>query len=650
MNLNKRCFSFLLSLLLILSSVNLSFAQKTAFTDVPDNHWASNVIGKWSGERYNVLKGDGKGNFHPNKGLTLGEFTTILSKTFGYTQRVSAEVTPMWAKDPIEKAITAGILPKTDTVNANQIVTRQQAIKYIALAFSIQAEEGETLFADNKDISKEYKPYVKAFQEMGYVGGDNKDISKAKFNPQANYTRAEAMQVIDNTISDIIDKQTKDKTYPKNIIIRKENTTLENIKTKESLIIGQGAKDSKINIDKVEIGKSLIIYGGEEITVNNDSPIKNTIVNKPYKKDITLKGKFTTITVHDKTTLHIIGEAEKIILLGSAKATLNGKEVQSSTTDNKKTNSNTGGTGSGGSGGNNPSIIVTTPFPTGKTENNAIDVKYTATPSKGATIKQVSYIINDDLEEYIYLSGGDGINQKGTLGTGRVLLLPGENKVVFKVIDSSGKSATFDVKERPNFDYGIQTPKAQSHEISNLIDGSGGKFINNRIIIYLKNETDSAQTQEIVKYLDGTIIGKNNVVNKIVIRIQKNTEDELKAICEDIKNKYPDTVEHATIEKLGLIGPTTNTMHTNDPWWNEIRTHELRNQDDVVIGRDENVPLAWGARSINAPDAWRNIERSSSTNREIRVGIIDNGVRRTHSDLNIPSIMELRTWKNHSGS
>lgn len=549
MDLNKRCFSLVLSLLLILSSADLSFAQKTDFADVPDRHWASRVIAKWSGERYNVLKGDGKGNFHPNKGLTLGEFTTILSKTFGYTQKVSAEVTPMWAKDPIEKAIAAGILPMTDTVNADQIVTRQQAIKYIALAFSIQGKEGETPFADNKDITKEYRPYVKAFQEMGYVGGDNKDISKAKFDPKENYTRAEAMQVIDNTISDIIDKQTKDKTYPKNLIIRKENTTLENIKTKESLIIGQGAKDSKINIDKVEIGRSLIIYGGEEIVVDSNDPIKDTIVNKPYKKDITLKGKFDTITVHDKTTLHIIGEAEKIILLGNAKATLNGKEMRSSI-DNPKTNPNKGATGNSGSGGKDPSIIVTTPFPSGKTENNAIDVKYTATPSKGATIKQVSYIINDDLEEYIYLSGGDGIGQKGTLGTGRVLLLPGENKVVFKVVDSSGKSATFDVKERPDFDHGSQTPNIQPDEISDLSDGTGRKFVNNRIVIYARKNISSKQVENVVRSINATIIGKATATGRYTIKVSKSTEDELLKMCERLMKDHPSIIERAGLSLI----------------------------------------------------------------------------------------------------
>ena len=402
MNLNqkqiKKRLSLILSLLLIISSVNISSAAKTRFADVPDTHWASKVIAKWSGEDYDVLQGDSKGNFNPSKGLTLGEIMTIISKTFGYVQKQETQVTPSWAKESVEKAVAAGILPKTEKIDANKMITRQEAIKYIAIAFGIQCSQGNTPFIDDQDIDEQYKGYVKAFYDMGYITGDNKDKSKAKFNPKANYTRAEAMQVIDNILSDIIDRYTRDQTYEKNIIIRKAGVNLHNVKTKQNIIIAQGVQDSNISIDKVQIGKSLIIYGGKDISAISDKMIENTIINRPYKS-VTLRGIFNTVTVHDKTTVHIIGKAEKIILLGSAKATLNGKEVEQtqdkddknqtpSTTTNPttKTPSNGGGAGGGGTsgGGNtgtigdNPSITVTTKFPTGTLSDSAIDIKYIA--------------------------------------------------------------------------------------------------------------------------------------------------------------------------------------------------------------------------------------------------------------------------------
>ena len=570
MNLNqkqtKKRLSLILSLLLIISSINISSAAKTKFSDVPDTHWASKVIAKWSGEDYDVLQGDGKGNFNPSKGLTLGEFMTIISKTFGYVQKQETQVTPSWAKESVEKAIAAGILPKTEKIDANKMITRQEAIKYIAIAFGIESSQGNTVFIDDQDIDEQYKGYVKAFYDMGYIAGDNKDKSKAKFNPKAYYTRAEAMQVIDNILSDIIYRYTRDKTYEKNIIIRKAGVNLHNIKTKQNIIIAQGVQDSNISMQKVQIGKSLIIYGGKDISAISDKMIDNTIINRPYKS-VTLRGIFNTVTIHDKTTVHIIGKAEKIILLGSAKAKLNLEEVVQTKDDKNQTPSkstkpitgtpgNGGGAGGGGTsgGGNtgtigdNPSITVTTKFPTGTLSDSAIDIKYIATPSKGASIKEVTYTINDNFTEYLYYASEDENERKGTLGQGRVLLQPGTNKIVFTVTDTAGKSGKYIVNQQPTFSEGTYRPRIKKSELSYLSDGSGRKFANNRIILNMKDNATKKDVDEIVEYVNGEIIGYLYIIGLVTIRVPENTEEGLKAMCRDIKNKYHNIVEYVDIE------------------------------------------------------------------------------------------------------
>jgi len=560
MNLNqkqtKKRLSLILSLLLIISSINISSAAKTKFSDVPDTHWASKVIAKWSGEDYNVLQGDGKGNFNPSKGLTLGEIMTVISKTFGYVQKQETQVTPSWAKESVEKAIAAGILPKTEKIDANKMITRQEAIKYIAIAFGIESSQGNTVFIDDQDIDEQYKGYVKAFYDMGYITGDNKDKSKAKFNPKANYTRAEAMQVIDNILSDIIDRYTIDKTYEKNIIIRKAGVNLHNIKAKQNIIIAQGVQDSNISMDKVQIGKSLIIYGGKDISAISDKMIENTIINRPYKS-VTLRGIFNTVTVHDKTTVHIIGKAEKIILLGSAKAKLNLEDVvqtkddknqtpSKSTNPTTKTPNSGGGEITQGSTGTIPSITVTTKFPTETLSDSAIDIKYIATPSKGASIKEVTYTINDNFTEYLYYASEN--ERKGTLGQGRVLLQPGPNKIVFTVTDTAGKSGKYIVNQQPTFSEGTYRPRIKKSELSYLSDGSGRKFANNRIILNMKDNATKKDVDEIVEYVNGEIIGYLYIIGLVTIRVPENTEEGLKAMCRDIKNKYHNIVEYVDIE------------------------------------------------------------------------------------------------------
>ena len=235
----------------------------------------------------------------------------------------------------------------------------------------------------------------------------------------------------------------------------------------------------------------------------------------------------------------------------STKVKVNGKKIVKSVKKKNKTPKKV----VKGNRYNKPSITVTTKFPTGTVEDNLIDVQYTAIPSKGAEITEVSYTINNSTFNYIYLKGGGIIKPKGTLGKGRVLLLPKENTIVFKVVDSSGKSATFTVKEEPKFDYGIPTPGFGDDEKSDFADPSKGKFVNNRIIVYLKSNANKQQIQELVEYVDGTIIGKNNVVNKIVIKIPKKTEEEINALCKELEAKYPDIVDHVGLETFGFVGP-----------------------------------------------------------------------------------------------
>ena len=65
----------------------------------------------------------------------------------------------------------------------------------------------------------------------------------------------------------------------------------------------------------------------------------------------------------------------------------------------------------------NPSITVTTKFPTETLTDSAIDIKYVATSSKGASIKEVTYTINDNFTEYLYYASEDENERKGTLAS-----------------------------------------------------------------------------------------------------------------------------------------------------------------------------------------------------------------------------------------
>jgi len=328
----KRFLSVLLVLALTLSITpttlfaNVTDGSVSFYDDVPEDYWAYNVITRWSGDGYGVLKGsddDGDGiySFMPTKGLTLGELAAIFAQTFGYIERTEATVTPDWADEFVEKAISAGVIANADTIDASVNVTREQAIKYIALAYKVEPLDGETAFADNNDIDAEYKPYVNAFQKLGYVIEDNKEPSKSKFNPKANYTRAEAMAVIDNITSEITDKSIEGQNYSKNLIVRKSGVTVKDTVIKNDLIIGQGVGDGAVTLDNITLEGRLLVLGGSVAITVTGNTVQSTVVNKPYGEAVHLNGTFGTVIVKEGTKVVITGTVEKLIALGDSEVT-----------------------------------------------------------------------------------------------------------------------------------------------------------------------------------------------------------------------------------------------------------------------------------------------------------------------------------------
>ena len=262
----------------ILSALPISAGATSSYTDVPTTHWAYDVITKWSGDGYGVLEGVGNGNFRPSSGISIGELAAILTRTFGYTEREAADVTPEWAAEYVKKAIAAGVIEQADRIDANTTVTREQAIRYIAIAYNIGPVMGETSFSDNNRIGAQYKPYVAAFQKLGYIQGKPGNM----FDPQAVYTRAEAMQVIENSTNDIIDQSIDDKDYANNLIVRTQGLTISNTIVRGNLIIGQGVGDGEVTLDNVTVLGKLVINGGgsNSILITGGSQIRYAVFNK----------------------------------------------------------------------------------------------------------------------------------------------------------------------------------------------------------------------------------------------------------------------------------------------------------------------------------------------------------------------------------
>ena len=304
-----------------------AFAQD-AYPDVPDTHWAQSFIEKWSAQPYNILIGNDDGEFKPDTELTLAELVVVLSKTIQYSDSIPVEGLPVWADEHIEKAAAAGIIDASagDTVDLSAAVTREEAVRYMAAAYGIAPVEGETTFIDDAGIDPEYKGYVKAFQQRGYLVGKGSN----NFDPKGNYTRAEAMTVLNNTTSDIIEASVEGETYANNLIVRKSGVSVKDTTIGENLIIGQGVGDGDVVLENVTINGTLIVYGSGEhaIVVDGEEAVSSVVVSKTVGEPVRLRGAFGTVTAAERTKLTIVGSVSTLVICDDAEVVLQEATVE----------------------------------------------------------------------------------------------------------------------------------------------------------------------------------------------------------------------------------------------------------------------------------------------------------------------------------
>jgi len=227
------------------------YAQnRESFSDVPNSHWAWSIIERWAGEGYGVLHGNGDGTFSPDRGLTLAELASILSNSFGYIDQAQVEVTPGWATTQVGRAVAAGVIEEAPWIDASVTISREQAVRYIARAYGVAPVAGNTSFADDASIGAAYRAYVNAFQRMGYVRGRGNNI----FDPQASYTRAEAMAVLNNMTSEITDQSLSERVFARSVIVRSPGVSITDTAIGGNLHIGHGVGYGEVRLENVMIG------------------------------------------------------------------------------------------------------------------------------------------------------------------------------------------------------------------------------------------------------------------------------------------------------------------------------------------------------------------------------------------------------------
>ncbi|WCK54303.1 S-layer homology domain-containing protein [Aneurinibacillus sp. Ricciae_BoGa-3] len=320
------------------------------FSDVPDNHWASQYITKM-GLR-GVASGYEDGTFHPNFTVTQAEALSLAMRNMGLKSAAESYKgtsgksynAPAWAKGYIGLAIDKGLIKPTENrFTPGQPATRawvaQLMVRMINKDSEAAANTGASNFLDSSSIPSWASRYVKTAVDYGILSGyadnggyvfkPNQAITRAEMltllsngekylDIESNQTQVGTLQAINHTALAI--KSSNNNTVHTYAITdqtifydHKKKVTVDDIKpASEAIVIGDGTNASYVELTG-DTGNSAGTGGAGNTGSNGDTSSANTVmkvtVEKVYPEANTLivkddNSKLTTYAVDSQVKLN----------------------------------------------------------------------------------------------------------------------------------------------------------------------------------------------------------------------------------------------------------------------------------------------------------------------------------------------------------
>lgn len=207
----KRLSACALSLALSVSMILPAGAAGAAFTDVPQNHWASPYVEAMT--QKGVVTGVGNGRFNPDGNLSTAEFSVMLTQAFCPKEVADPEEGAAWWEPYLNAAWEAGYLTDTtagfsyadgswdaDVVTAPmtrydmaQAMNNTAAAEKMTLPTDEQREAAQAAIGDFDSIPEDYESAVVAMYALGYLSGVN---ANGDFGGESTMTRAQSCVVM----------------------------------------------------------------------------------------------------------------------------------------------------------------------------------------------------------------------------------------------------------------------------------------------------------------------------------------------------------------------------------------------------------------------------------------------------------------------
>lgn len=164
-------------------------------------HWAEKTIDTFV--RLNIIQGYEDKTVKPNESITRAEFVTILSRIFDVSEVKPVDLRDIgnhWASQAIKQFAAAGVISGygDGTFQPDKPISREEIIVIIARMVNMDHAKKDSSKGNFTDVGSSYaKDAIQTAAEAGIIEGKD----KAHFDPKSRSTRAEALQVILNTLN-----------------------------------------------------------------------------------------------------------------------------------------------------------------------------------------------------------------------------------------------------------------------------------------------------------------------------------------------------------------------------------------------------------------------------------------------------------------
>lgn len=206
--LNKKFFIILITLTIVLSTI--VNADGTTINDInKSSSYAKGSILYLA--KQNIISGDEKGNFNPQKSVTRAEMVALMAKAMNLdTSKTPEEGTFMdvptnnWAAKYVEAAYKEGIITGISTTEfkPNDKITREQMAVIFVRALKLVEQDKDieliniNYFADKAKISTWSQKEVEVAVEAGLMNG----VSEKSFEPKTAANKEQSAVVIERLL------------------------------------------------------------------------------------------------------------------------------------------------------------------------------------------------------------------------------------------------------------------------------------------------------------------------------------------------------------------------------------------------------------------------------------------------------------------